>query len=66
MTQAAQILEALKRGRVLTPLDALHEFGCFRLAARVGELRDAGYRVVTTTRSQNGKRYAEYRLDERE
>ncbi|MEY2735277.1 MAG: Helix-turn-helix domain, partial [Pseudomonadota bacterium] len=33
MSQTQQILEALARGRTLTPLEALSEFGCLRLAA---------------------------------
>lgn len=63
MSQTAAILEHLKAGHCLDPMSALRRFGCFRLAARVGELRGAGYRVETrmiTTRT--GKRVAVYRL----
>lgn len=45
MTQNEAILAALKKGKRLTPLDALCEFGCNRLAARVLELRQAGHDI---------------------
>lgn len=53
-TQAEQILDALKSGRRLTALDALKEFGCMRLGARVFELKESGAdirdeRVKTST-----------------
>jgi hypothetical protein len=62
--QAAQILSHLEHGRSLTAMDALNLFGCFRLAARVHELRAQGHhieeRVVVTP---GGKRVAEYTLN---
>jgi len=45
MTQNDMILAHLKSGRDLTPLDALRDYGCFRLAARIGELREAGHKI---------------------
>jgi len=63
MTQAEQILKALKKGRKLTPLDALAEFSCFRLGARIFDLKERGYNIVTKmVESSNGKRFAQYRL----
>lgn len=63
MTQTDAILTALKEGRTLTPLDALSEFGCLRLAARVRDLRDAGHPIETTIeKNDNGKRFARYAL----
>ena len=41
-TQNDLILTWLRSGRPLTPIDALREFGCFRLAARIRELREQG------------------------
>ena len=46
MTQNAQILAALKEGRNITPLDALREFGSFRLAARICQLREMGLSLI--------------------
>lgn len=63
-SQADQILAYLREGKSLTPLDALIKFHCLRLAARVNELRAAGYRIVTGDKVlANGKRVAEYRLE---
>lgn len=62
MTQNQQILELLKSGRKLTALDALAEVGCFRLAARIKDLRDTGHKIITLPIKVNGKRYARYEL----
>lgn len=60
MTQNEEILKALRNGDILTSIDALNQFGCFRLAARVKDLRDEGHNVKTIMRERNGKRYAAY------
>lgn len=62
-TQANQILGYLRDGNRVTAITALNLFGCFRLAARICELRKAGWaiserKIKTTT----GKRVAEYSL----
>ena len=62
-TQTTQILKALKDGARLTPMDALKRFGCFRLSARIADLRKKGFRIVNEWRTENGKRFAEYRLE---
>lgn len=62
MSQNDQIRAALMLGRSLTPLDALNEFGCFRLAARVADLRREGMDIECATETKNGKRYARYFL----
>lgn len=41
-SQNDAIAKYLKEGGHLTPMDALNLFGCFRLAARIGELRKKG------------------------
>lgn len=61
-SQCEQILTDLKAGREITPMDALRDYGCLRLAARVGELREAGYRIMTDTVKAGDKRYARYWL----
>ena len=63
MTQNAQILAHLKTGKRITPLDALREFGCFRLGARVFELKAEGHNILKEMiETDSGKRVAEYRL----
>lgn len=64
MTQTETILEMLQRGPV-TPLDALQEAGCFRLAARINDLRQQGYPIETETiTTPTGKHIAQYKLKE--
>ena len=62
MTQCEQVLQHLRTRGTLTPIDALNEYGCFRLAARVKDLRDAGHDVVTIRESQGEKCFARYML----
>jgi hypothetical protein len=64
MTQTEQIRRHLVTGESITPLDALQSYGCFRLAARIDELRKAGLDIETVKESRNGKSYARYRLRE--
>jgi len=62
MSQTQWILEELQRGRSVSPIDALAGCQCFRLAARIQELRLRGHNVVTIIVKRNGKKYATYRL----
>ncbi|AIL33108.1 helix-turn-helix domain-containing protein [Basilea psittacipulmonis] len=64
MAQAEQILEFLKKGNPITPIDALNLFGCFRLGARIFDLRREGYNIVTEIVEDGEKHYARYRLVE--
>jgi hypothetical protein len=60
-TQAGRILAHLRAGNRLTALDALESFGCFRLAARIHELRREGWAIEErTVETRGGKRVAEY------
>jgi hypothetical protein len=61
MSQCADILEALRRGP-LTPLEALQDFGCLRLAARIAELKADGHLIATEMVSLNGKKFGQYVL----
>jgi hypothetical protein len=66
MTQAEWILAALKKGPV-SALDALNGCNCFRLAARIKDLRDAGHEIETENRTlANNKTIAVYHLKEKE
>ena len=63
MTQNTKILEMLKRlSKGITAIDALEKAQCFRLAARIKNLRDAGHDIETKRESKNGKSYARYWL----
>ena len=43
----------------ITPLEAISGFGCYRLGARIWDLRKAGHEIETETDGQ--ERYAIYR-----
>lgn len=62
MSQNEKILNHLKQGRTLTPLEALHRFGCLRLAARVNDIKRMGHNIAARKVEANGKHFAEYRL----
>ena len=63
MSQEQMILSALRKGRKLTPLDALAEFNCFRLGGRIFNLRQQGWNIKTDmVSSSSGKTFAQYRL----
>ena len=65
MSQAKQILQMLKRRKGITAAEVYEATGCMRLAARVHELRNAGYNIATELVQQEsgiGAPYARYRL----
>ena len=62
MSQNNQILEYLKSGKKLTPLTALKKFGCFRLGARIFDLKRQGHNIDTQFKTKKGKTFAEYSL----
>lgn len=62
MSQNETIRAALLAGRAITPLEALQEFGCLRLAARISDLRRTGMDIECRHVTRNGKRFARYRL----
>lgn len=61
MSQNTKILTHIKR-EPIDPMLALNLYGCFRLAARISDLRDQGHVIDTEMVESNGKRYAKYRL----
>jgi len=61
-TQKEAILRHLQSGKTITPLEALNLYGCFRLGARIWELRDEGYRIRSENVKQGKKTFASYRL----
>jgi hypothetical protein len=57
-------------GNTITPLDALQNYGCFRLAARISDLKNQGHAIVKVPKKvatrQNGMvTVAEYFLERR-
>jgi len=62
-SQAQEIYGYLSSGKSLTPLEALEKFGCFRLGARIYDLKQADHKIETVIVEKNGKRFASYKLE---
>lgn len=61
MTQTESIRKHLKNGFSINPLEALNLFRCFRLAARIEELRRDGMRICSEIIiGPAGRRFARY------
>lgn len=69
MTQCEKVVEYMKAFGSITPLDAMRDIGCMRLAARIADLREQGYvigRRMKTSKNRYGNpiSFAEYFLEE--
>lgn len=62
-TQCEQILAHIRMFGSITPQEALDEYGCFRLAARISDLRKRGHAIKTETIRNGRKSWASYRLE---
>lgn len=64
ISQKEAILEDLMQGRRPSQLDAYRDYGCTRLAARINDLRNEGYDIVTEQEHDpdTGKMWARYRM----
>ena len=65
MTQIEKIIDYIETEGSITPIDALREFGCMRLASRMSDLKRLGYPVISkmeTSKNRRGEpvRYARY------
>ena len=65
-TQCDEILGYMKHHTMITPVDALTRFGCFRLAARIYDLRNQGHTIDTLQVHNGDKTYAGYKLTNKE
>lgn len=68
MTQCERILMYLREVGSITPLDAMREFGCMRLGARVYDLKRRGIGIRKETETRENRwgqkvRYARYYLE---
>lgn len=66
-TQLNRILAHLLEHETITPLEALSEYGCYRLGARIADLRKQGYDIETKITSGKNRfgdsvNFATYRL----
>ena len=68
-THEKMILQYMRKHGSITAMDAVREFGCMRLAARISDLRWDGYNIETElevgkNRQGDSVRYARYYLNE--
>jgi hypothetical protein len=61
-TQENQILNHLKKHKFITSWEAIQEYRITRLSARIYELREKGFNIITKNITENGKTFAEYSL----
>jgi hypothetical protein len=62
-SQSDQILAYLQTGKSITPIGALRKFKCFRLGARVWDLKQAGHPIQSRMIEVQGKRVASYSIE---
>lgn len=48
-TQSERILDYINQYGSITPLEAMRDIGCMRLAARIADLKELGYPIVSET-----------------
>lgn len=66
-TQNKLIAQHLESGHTITALEALHRFGCFRLSARIWDLKRQGMAIEGTWKTVKSlagedKQIVEYKL----
>ena len=62
MSQIKEIRAHLESGQTITLIGALSAYGCFRLGARIYDLRREGLAIETELVQREEKRFARYRL----
>lgn len=63
MSQNQRILNYLKKGKSLTPLQALRLFDCWALSSRISNLKDEGHKIKTEIIRTKDKHFARYSLE---
>lgn len=63
LSQNNEVLIYLQKHGSITPMDALREFGCFRLGARIWDLKQQGQDIRRVMETRNGKTYARYFME---
>lgn len=62
-SQTDAILAHLLSGRAINPLQALSDYKCFRLGARIWDIKKAGYEIEREmVKVPSGKTVAQYKL----
>lgn len=69
MTQCERVLRHMRDYGSITSAEAINEYGIYRLASRISDLRKSGYRIrkrTVTGRNRYDEKtaYAEYSIEE--
>ena len=69
MNQKEMILKYMQTEGKITPLDAIREFSCLRLSARIYDLKRDGHKIGSRMKTNKNKfgdpvSYSEYYLEE--
>ena len=69
MSQNEMILDYLRQNGSITQAEAISQFGCYRLGARIYDLKQRGHKVIKTIEKGQNRfglptRYARYTLME--
>ena len=69
MTQCERVLQYMQDFGSINPMQALGDLGCYRLGARIWDLRHGGHRItrrMVAAKNRYGESvsYAEYRLED--
>jgi len=63
-SQCKSILKHLQCGKSINPIEALNKYGCFRLGARIYDLKQEGHQIKKEmVAAENGKKYASYTME---
>lgn len=64
VNQNRRVLDFLRLHGSITPMQALKKFGCYRLGARIHELRSQGHCITSTLiKTSNDKHVCRYTLE---
>lgn len=55
MTQCEKILQYMKDFGSITPMEAIEQFGCYRLSGRIHDLRTSGVPIKTTPETRKNR-----------
>lgn len=61
-SQSQLILSHMQSGQPINPIVALNKYGCFRLSARIYDLKQSWYVIRTEIVERKGKEFAQYSL----
>ena len=62
LSQCDNIRRHLEDGRSITQLEALNMYGCFRLGARIYNLKEQGLSITMEWVRKGRKKFASYKL----